>query len=156
MCTHFSVFIHNIYLQNTDFEVIHKRNKYYPTPAPPPLALAISCLQRCGHFRSHFGQNVISSLSMSMVSNRPYSVLVIVFTPEVIGRRGFWRGARKDHNIILVRSYNKTMDGLVIKKKLYFLKEKKNCTFIRTEKKKLYSGVKTRTPPPLVMKWEAP
>ena len=29
MCTHFSVFIHNIHLQNTDFEVIHKRNKYY-------------------------------------------------------------------------------------------------------------------------------
>ena len=26
MCTHLSVFIH---LQNTDFEVIHKRNKYY-------------------------------------------------------------------------------------------------------------------------------
>ena len=64
MCTHFSVFIQNIHLQNTDFEVIHKRNKYYlisifltqcwgggghpyPIPAPPPLALAISCLQRC-------------------------------------------------------------------------------------------------------------
>ena len=60
MCTHFSVFIHNIHLQNMDFEVIHKRNKYYlipfflqnvrghpyPIPAPPPLALAISCLQR--------------------------------------------------------------------------------------------------------------
>ena len=29
MCTHFSVFIQNIHLQNTDFEVIHKRNKYY-------------------------------------------------------------------------------------------------------------------------------
>ena len=32
MCTHFSVFIHNIHLQNTDFEVIHKRNKYYLIP----------------------------------------------------------------------------------------------------------------------------
>ena len=55
MCTHFSVFMQNIHLQNTDFEVIHKRNKYYlifltqcwggghpyPIPAPPPLA------QRC-------------------------------------------------------------------------------------------------------------
>ena len=29
MCTHFSVFIQNIHLQNMDFEVIHKRNKYY-------------------------------------------------------------------------------------------------------------------------------
>ena len=29
MCTHFSVFIHNVHLQNTDFEVINKRNKYY-------------------------------------------------------------------------------------------------------------------------------
>ena len=62
MCTHFLVFIQNIRLQNTDFEVIHKRNKYYliyiflkqceggdpyPIPAPPSLALAISCLQRC-------------------------------------------------------------------------------------------------------------
>ena len=62
MCTHFSVFIQDIHLQNTDFEVIHKRNKYYlisiflkqceggghpyPIPAPPPLVLAISCLQR--------------------------------------------------------------------------------------------------------------
>ena len=52
-------------------------------------------LVSCGHFRSHFGQNVISSLSMPMVSNRPYGFLVIVFTPEVIGRHRFWRGARK-------------------------------------------------------------
>ena len=29
MCTYFSVFIQNIHLQNTDFEVIHKINKYY-------------------------------------------------------------------------------------------------------------------------------
>ena len=32
----------------------------------------------------------------------------------------------QNHNIILVRSYNKTMNGLVINK---------NCTFIRKEKK---------------------
>ena len=32
MCTHFSVFIYNIHLQNTDFEVIHKINKYYLIP----------------------------------------------------------------------------------------------------------------------------
>ena len=62
MCTHFSVFIQNIHLQNTDFEVIHKRNKYYlisifltqceggaplSDTSPLPLALAISCIQRC-------------------------------------------------------------------------------------------------------------
>ena len=108
MCTHFSVFIHNVHLQNTDFEVIHKRNKYYvsdfhfltqceggiliryqshPLSRSPFHAFNV-VLVSCGHFRSHVGQNVISSLSMPMVSNRPYSFLVIVFTPEVIGRRG--------------------------------------------------------------------
>ena len=106
MCTHFSVFIQNIHLQNTDFEVIHKRNKYYlisifltqcwgggaplsdTSPTPSHACHFNVVLVSCGHFRSHFGQNVISSLSMPMVSNRPYSLLVIVFTPEVIGRRG--------------------------------------------------------------------
>ena len=108
MCTHFSVFIQNIHLQNTDFEVIHKRNKYYlisifltqcwggggtliryqPHPLSRlPFHAFNVVLASCDHFRSHFGQNVISSLSMPMVSNRPYSFLVIVFTPEVIGRR---------------------------------------------------------------------
>ena len=107
MCTHFSVFIQKIHLQDTDFEVIHKRNKYYlisilltqckggtliryqPHPlSRSPFHAFNVVLVSCGHFRSHFGQNVISSLSMPMVSNRPYSFLVIVFTPEVIGRRG--------------------------------------------------------------------
>ena len=104
----------NIHLQNTDFEVIHKRNKYYlisifltkcwggtliryqshPLSRLPFHAFNV-VLVSCGHFRSYFGQNVISSLSMPMVSNRPYSFLVIVFMPEVIGRRGCWRGTRK-------------------------------------------------------------
>ena len=107
MCTHFSVSMQNIHLQNTDFEVIHKRNKYYLIfltqcwgggtlirYQPHPLSHNV-VLVSCGHFRSHFGQNVISSLSMPTVSNRPYSFLVILFTPEVIGRRGCWRGTRK-------------------------------------------------------------
>ena len=48
------------------------------------------------------------------------------------------------------------MDGLVIKKKLYFHSERKKKLYFHSDrKKKLYSGVKTRTPP-LVMKWEAP
>ena len=132
--------------------MIHKRNKHYlisifihnvrghpyPIPPPPPPSrAAISCLQRCvsiscGHFRSHFGQNVIGSLSMPMVSNRPNSFLVIVFT-QVIGPQ--------NHNIILVRSYNRPMDGLVIQKQLHLHSEwKQNCTFI-PRKKKLYSGV---------------
>ena len=52
-------------------------------------------------------------------------------------------------------AYNKTMDGLVIKKNCTFiLKEKKNCTFIRTEKKIVLRG--KNPDPPLVMKWEAP
>ena len=55
----------------------------------------------------------------------------------------------QNHNIILVRSYNKTMDGLVIKKKLYFHSERKKKLYFHSDrKKKLYSGVKTRTPPP--------
>ena len=160
MCTHFSVFIHNIHLQNTDFEVIHMRNKYYPIPAHPlsrsPFHAFNVVLVSCGHFRSHFGQNVISSLSMPMVSNRPYSFLVIVFTPEVVGRRGFWRGARKDHNIILVRSYNKTMDGLVIKKKLYFHSERKKKLYFHSDRKKKIVLRGKNPDPPLVMKWEAP
>ena len=54
----------------------------------------------------------------------------------------------QNHHIIFVWSYYK-MDGLVIDK---------NCTLMifNSDRKKLYSGVKTRTPPPLVMKWEAP
>ena len=55
----------------------------------------------------------------------------------------------QNHNIILVRSYNKTMDGLVIKKKLYFHSErKKNCTFIGTEKKIVLRGKNPDPPPP--------
>ena len=54
----------------------------------------------------------------------------------------------QNHNIILVRSYNKTMDGLAIKKKLYFHSERKKKLYFHSDrKKKLYSGVKTRTPP---------
>ena len=54
----------------------------------------------------------------------------------------------QNHNIILVQSYNKTMDGLVIKKKLYFHSERKKKLYFHWDrKKKLYSGVKTRTPP---------
>ena len=100
MCTHFFSIYTKHTLQNTDFEVIHKRNKYYLisiflTQCDQPHPLSRSpfhafnvVLVSCGHFRSHFGLNVISSLSMPMVSNRPYSFLVIVFKPEVIGRRG--------------------------------------------------------------------
>ena len=93
MCTHFSVFRHNVHLQNTDFEVIHKGNyisifltqceggiliRYQPHPlSHSPFHAFNVVLVSCGHFRSHFGQNVISSLSMPMVSNRPYSFLIL-------------------------------------------------------------------------------
>ena len=126
--------------------------RYQPHPlSRSPFHAFNVVLVSCGHFRSHFGQNVISSLSMPMVSNRPYSFLVIVFTPEVIGRRGFWRGARKtiiSFSFSPIMAYNKTMDGLVIKKKLYFHSERKKKLYFHSDrKKKLYSGVKTRTPP---------
>ena len=133
--------------------------RYQPHPlSRSPFHAFNVLLVSCGHFRSHFGQNVISSLSMPMVSNRPYSFLVIVFMPEVIGRRGFWRGARKtiiSFSFSPIMAYNKTMDRLVIKK---------NCTFILKEKKIVLSfGQKKKIvlrgknpDPPLVMKWEAP
>ena len=151
-CVHIFKYLYTIYTYKIRILKWFTREisiiRYQPHPlSRSPFHAFNVVLVSCGHFRSHFGQNVISSLSMPMVSNIPYSFLVMVFTPEVIGRRGFWRGARKDHNIILVRSYNKTMDGLVIKKKLYFHSEKKKLYFHSDRKKKLYSGVKTRTPP---------
>ena len=132
--------------------------RYQPHPLSRlPFHAFNVVLVSCGHFRSHFGQNVISSLSMPMVSNRPYSFLVIVFTPEVIGRRGCWRGTRKTIiSFCLVRSYNKTMDGLVIKKKfvLSFWKKKKIVLSLGQKKKIVLRG--KNPDPPLVMKWEAP
>ena len=60
----------------------------------------------------------------------------------------------QNHNIILVRSYNKTMDGLVIKKiVLSFWKKKK---IVLSFEKKIVLRGKNPDPPPLVKKLEAP
>ena len=67
-CIWFPFFIQNV------------RGHPYPIAPPPPHSLSHSpfhafnvVLVSCGHFISHFGQIVISSLSMPMVSNRPNS-----------------------------------------------------------------------------------
>ena len=156
MCTHFSVFIQNIHLQNTDFEVIHKRNKYYlisifltqcwgggtliryqPHPLSRlPFHAFNVVLASCDHFRTHFGQNVISSLSMPMVSNRPYSFFSYCVYARSHRQTLMLTRHSQNHNIILVRSYNKTMDGLVIKKKLYFHSERKKKLYFHWDRKK--------------------
>ena len=132
-------------------------SRYQPHPLSRlPFHAFNVVLASCDQFRSHFGQNVISSLSMPMVSNRPYSFLVIVFTPEVIGQTLMLTRHSQNHNIILVRSYNKTMDGLVIKKKLYFHSERKKKLYFHWDRKKKIVLWGKNPDPPLVMKWEAP
>ena len=115
--------------------------RYQPHPLSRlPFHAFNVVLVSCGHFRSHFGQNVISSLSMPMDP--------IVFYARSHKQTRMLTRHSQNHNIILVRSYNKTMDGLVIKKKLYFHSERKKKLYFHWDrKKKLYSGVKTRTPP---------
>ena len=127
------------------FQYLYKHIRYQPHPLSRlPFHAFNVVLVSCGHFISHFGQNVISSLSMPMVSNRPYSFLVnyCVYTRSHRQTRMLTRHSQ-NHNIILVRSYNKTMDGLVNKKKIVLsfskkkkivlsLGQKKNCPLILT------------------------
>ena len=149
--------------------MIHKRNKYYlisifltkcegghPYPIPAPTLSRSSfhafnvVLVSCGHFRW------LLDLILAKMWSVHYQCQWSAIDPRFFSYCVYARSHRQtrmltrrpqNHNI-LVWSYNKPMDGLVIKK----------IVLSFGQKKKLYSGVKTRNPPPprLVMKWDAP
>ena len=135
-------------------------SRYQPHPlSRSPFHAFNVVLVSCGHFRSHFGQNVIVHYQCQWSAIDPivfyFNICVFIYARSHRQTRMLTRRSQ-NHNIILVRSYNKTMDGLVIKKKivLSFWKKKKIVLSFGQKKKIVLRG--KNPDPPLVMKWEAP